>query len=297
LPNEHEQSAITVKIPLNRVKEKSQVCYVSAIAFKLAGQQSRKESSMTFAQEIRDCLEQLMQLKSSTSYPLKTHPLDRVWQNVTVHVTSPGWIYLKLTEQGIAEWLYILANSQMHLSSLDQSTSRVVKNTSSDLRNDFSIRDSTGKFHVLYSHARCCSLLRSASREGITFPHLPDDFESKEPIFDLLKLHHPAEQNLVSELVTTIDAINAIFFNETSLDETSLAINLAARCDPVSVWKISQALSHSFEEFYQSCRIWGEVMQSNPQLAQRRLGLVLITQKILRSLLEEALAIEAPVEL
>jgi len=308
LPLEHSLSVVTPQIPLiplNRVKDKTQICYVSAIALKLAGQNARKGSAMNLALEIGDNLEQMIKVSNSESPALKNHPLGQIWQNVAVQVTFPGWIYLKLTEQAVADWLQILADQRMHLSSLDQSTSRVVKNTLSNLESAFNNRDSTDKFYVSYSHARCCSLLRSAAREGIISLD-PINFALKEPNLRLLPFQHPTERHLVSQIVTVLDDMAAlgdatVLENGVAPEDRPMlnAIPLAARLapDPVSIWKSAQALSHSFEDFYQACRIWGAVMQHEPQLAQMRLGLVLITQKVLRSLLEEGLAIAAPVEL
>ncbi len=275
---EHLRSAIPREIPLNRVKDKTQICYVSAIALKLTGRHSRKGSPVNLALEIGDCLEQMMALKNDGFHSLDDHPLARVWQNVTVRVEASGWIYLKLTEQGVAEWLQILVDRQTNPSNLAQSTSRVAKNTSSLPKNALKVCDSTDKFHILYGHARCCSILRSAVKEGIVSQNLLD-FELKESSSSLFKPQHPAEKNLISQIATALDAAY--------LDRVT---------NPVSIWKSAQALSYSFEEFDKSCRIWGEVMQCDPQLARMRLGLVVITQKILRSLLA-SLEIEAPFEL
>ena len=53
----------------------------------------------------------------------------------------------------------------------------------------------------------------------------------------------------------------------------------------------------AWEEFFKHCRIWGEVKTKTPKLAQVRLGLVAVTQKLLRSLLQDSLGVCAPMEL
>ncbi len=285
LPSEHSRSSISLKIPLNRVKEKTQICYVSAIALKLAGQYSRKSSPINIALEIEHYLEQRVELKNEGSHSLDNPLLDRVWQNVTVQVDSPGWIYLKLENQGVAEWLHILVDQPMYPGSLDQSISRDVKNTSSILEKPWEIRNSTDKFYVLYSHARCCSLLRSAAKDGVITQNLLH-FELKDSRSSLFKPQHTAELHLIDQIASVLDNVSV-------LDHAAQPEKVAF---PTVIWKSAQALSHSFEDFYKSCRIWGEVRQQDPQVAQMRLGLVLITQKVLRSLLE-SLAIEAPFEL
>jgi arginyl-tRNA synthetase len=65
----------------------------------------------------------------------------------------------------------------------------------------------------------------------------------------------------------------------------------------LSCLKLASTLSNALESFYSNCRIWGEVKTQTPKLAQARLGLVAITQGLLRSLLQEKLGVPAPVEL
>ncbi|NEP58605.1 MAG: hypothetical protein F6K31_16565 [Symploca sp. SIO2G7] len=92
-----------------------------------------------------------------------------------------------------------------------------------------------------------------------------------------LRLVHPAERRLIAQIIDVQDAL----INQSQLQGIKLA----------------RELSKAFEQFYSSCRIWGEVKSQAPQLAQARLGLVAVTQILLRSLLQEQLGILAPVEL
>jgi len=279
LLGEHLKFALPSEIPLNRVKADPQISYVSAIALKLAGRRSQTEA-MSIALGISEGWEQMVAIESKKN-TLDT--LNKIWQTTTIQVDSLGWIYLKLAEQGVAEWLQILAHPQTYCNNLDQSTSTVAKNA-------LCIRDSTSKFHICYVHARCCSLLRSAMRDNLIDAH-SHNFTLREQNLTLFNLRHPTEQHLVSQMVTALDSL-AVSAKSAGLNGATVA-----QPPPALIWKSAQDLSYSFEAFHKSCQIWGEVMQSDPQLAQMRVGLVLITQKILRSLLEEGLGIAAPVEL
>jgi hypothetical protein len=92
-----------------------------------------------------------------------------------------------------------------------------------------------------------------------------------------LRLVHPAEVALIAQIVDWLDEMS----------------------DPEQRnWvKLASAVSNAFDNFYSSCRIWGEVKTQTPKLAQARLGLVGVTQASLRALLEDQLGIPAPVEL
>ncbi|NJS08939.1 MAG: hypothetical protein HC789_00460 [Microcoleus sp. CSU_2_2] len=99
-----------------------------------------------------------------------------------------------------------------------------------------------------------------------------------------LRLVHPAEYNLISQLLTVLDSL-AFVFGEYS-DERS-----------IDYFKLANSLSAAFQIFYSQCRIWGEVKIETPKLAQARLGLVLVTQSLLRFMLEDLLKAAAPLEL
>ncbi|HEY9612937.1 DALR anticodon-binding domain-containing protein [Allocoleopsis sp.] len=233
----------------------------------------------------------------------------------SVEVVSPGWIQFRLTDRGLATWLQQLIQISPLLSDWEDYSSiglqrkgepgdrdsKIKKRYSQELEithpGRLSERSKTAQtlFQVQYAHARCCSLLRLAHREGLIelsdleckapswqwvkpnpIPWMFDDLEMEgEP--RRLRLGHPAERGLIAQLLEGTDRISSL--------------------TPASAIKLAHALSKAFETFYSACRIWGEVKTETPQLAQARLGLVAVTQKLLRSLLEDQLGVTAPPEL
>ncbi|MDZ7993558.1 MAG: DALR anticodon-binding domain-containing protein [Nostoc sp. EfeVER01] len=148
-------------------------------------------------------------------------------------------------------------------------------------------------FVVEYAHARCCSLVLLAHREGLIKLREPVpktspafwDVISPNPLPWLncdgtLQLNHPDERRLIGELIQVVDNIE---------------------CPDVSgsvKWeKIALNLSQAFEKFWSNCRIWGEIKITSPELAQARLGLLMATQSVLKFVLEENLGVFAPLEL
>ena len=98
-------------------------------------------------------------------------------------------------------------------------------------------------------------------------------------LFRSLLLNHANEMLLMHQLVKLVDDL--------------VCTGSSARNWETAATKLSQA----FEKFWGSCRIWGEVKIQTPELAQARLGLLVATQLVLRSVLEDKLQVVAPIEL
>ncbi len=270
-----------IDIPLNQVKDLTQVKYVSAIAFKLAKpwDMQTMELAQAIATEWHD-------LTKKAGAMFDQLPLDRVGQNFDVQTALPGWIYLRLKDEGLAIWLQIL-NKPLNLRG-DRTRFHFENN------NQF-FSNSTNLFEIQHNHARCCTLLRLAAQTGIISltPSLQQDcladnawyIAEPNPIPWLepdqrLRLSHPLEHRLIAQSVTVLD---------------ELASHPSP--SPARVLKLAQSLSQTFQAFEASCQIWGEVLSTHPELAQARLGLVTMTQSILQWMLKDWLAVEAPVEL
>ncbi|HEY9606798.1 MAG TPA: DALR anticodon-binding domain-containing protein [Allocoleopsis sp.] len=280
-----EPKLVPETIPMHRVSDRNSVMYRSAIALKL---------SPHLHQSAFDIANQLV-----ASFP---NAIDRSAKQMvlelTVEVESSGWINFWLSDRTLATWLQYL---------IQVSPGRGLKEKESNPWHGEDVKrtqpkqllkgqnDSHTLFPIQYAHARCCSLLRLAHQYGLVqltdadFKTANWQFVEPNPIPWLneeqgvdtaqrhLRLGHPAERRLLAQLLEVQDEI--------------------ASLDRLRVVKLASALSQEFEQFYSSCRIWGEVNIQTPKLAQARLGLIAVTQKLLRSLLQDQLGVSAPVEL
>lgn len=254
-----ELHQVEKRIPLHRAKDCRRTLYVSAIALQLS--QARNMPAL----EIATGLAKLVQ----------------EGQDFTVRVVPPGWIHLELTEPKLAAWLQRLAlggnqgqvaiNYDLHSCTYDFPEGAVPPSSSS-------------LFAVQYAHARCCSLVQMAHREGLITFREPQD--APGPLHWLnsnqqLCLVHLAERALIAQLVGLLDDLYCPGGEGKMIDWEKAALNL----------------SQAFQTFYSCCRIWGEVKIQTPHLAQARLGLVMATQSVLRLLLEDLFGVCAPPEL
>ncbi|MDY7023519.1 MAG: DALR anticodon-binding domain-containing protein [Cyanobacteriota bacterium] len=249
------------EIPVYALKDSWPIQYHCAIALKLA--------------------------KINNHHPVEiaTHILQGLsgeseWVEIGVNVTLSGIIAFELTDQAIATWLQQMTQTPLPLSSFPVSSTEVfIENNDQNL------------FKIQYAHARCCSLLRLADRDQIIF--LAEPSVQTTPALWLfsepklipwlecnrkLRLQHDRERRLISQLLTSFD-----------LDQPA---------SDQKYWKTkANLISDAFQEFYRQCQIWGEVKLETPELAQARLGLISVTQAVLRYILQEKLGLIAPLEL
>ncbi|MEH2120353.1 DALR anticodon-binding domain-containing protein [Nostoc sp.] len=243
----------------------------------------------------------------------------------SVQIVPPGWIHFELTHSTLAAWLQSLAVGSLGeqgvgrgqgsreqkaegkevifnspLCPQQKAPLPFVPNTTlgeaaptTPLSTSAQYPMPNSLFAVQYAHARCCSLVLMAHREGLI--KLREPVPNTSPAFwsvifpnplpwlncdGTLRLNHPGERRLIAELVQVVDNIE---------------------CPDISgsvKWeKVALNLSQAFENFWSNCRIWGEVKITSPELAQARLGLLMATQSVLRYVLEENLGVFAPLEL
>jgi hypothetical protein len=256
-------------IPLYRFPDDTVVLYRSAIALKLAP---------LWQLPVLDIAHQLV----ASFLTINQDTTGQICLDFSIEVLSSGWIEFRLSDWGLATWLQHGIYAFAPLAPQPPL-----------IKGEYVSPDKF--FPVQYAHARCCSLLRLAHTQGLIklrdldfntvswqlvepnpIPWLNDD-QGADTGQLLLRLVHPAERRLIAHILDVQDVIS----DQAQLSEVKLAT----------------ALSIVFERFYSSCRIWGEVKSQTPKLAQARLGLVVLTQALLRSLLQDYLGVPAPIEL
>jgi hypothetical protein len=264
-------------IPLNQINTGTQLEYVSALAFKLAQFQSL--STFALADQIRVSLDHQDQTVQFDTPP------ERIWQNFIISISQPGWIHLRLTDLGLAEWLQWTIDAIW------------TPSKPADPRSAFEAGhylQSAVTFEVLHTYARCNSLLRLGKSEKLI------QFESEQ---DFNHLSQPipwlnAEQAFRTQYLPDWDLIQQL---SEAMDYLATSAAVASASSEQQAFnhqalKVAHRLSQTFQRFHASCRIWG-LDQQKRSLAQVRLGLVLITHKVLQSLIEARLGWKAHLEL
>ncbi|NEO58597.1 MAG: hypothetical protein F6K54_39435 [Okeania sp. SIO3B5] len=301
-------------IPINQTINNRQILYKSAIALKLAA--VCQQPAIYIANELVKYLREIVKTDANKNI-----------NNFEFEVISSGMIYFNLTDLSIANWLHYLTSftlifEQQELQvgvdlnevsrgewpfprtevrscfcngDLSKSPTTFHQSTRGFKPNYFDKSlETTNLFPIQYSHARCCSLLRMGICDrliNLTSKDVDTSgqfllFQISQPISwqqanGQLQFSHNSEYQLIAQIASTLDRIYCVSSSK----------------KPINWQKVADAVSVAFQDFYSHCRIWGEVKVKKPKLAQARLGLVLLTQSVLRFLLEERLGVEAPVEL
>lgn len=255
------------KIPLEQVKKKTfAVAYKSPIALKLAAQSGKcAELALQIAERFHQPSSLLWRNDSVTA--------AAILSEFVVKVTKQGWLEFALSDRGLATWLQCLLQNPLPTNHRQQIATVTL-----------SEKDHSKLLISQYVHARCCSLLRLASDARlirVKEPASPEQTSFCDSVVWLtgegdFYLSHSTEQALIFETIATLD-----WFYEP--------------CQPHDIHahlKMMFRLSQAFQAFDRACRILGE----SPQRSQAKLGLVMTTQKLLRSLLQE-IGVSAPSEL
>jgi hypothetical protein len=252
-------------LQLKKVGKKTQLIYSTAIALKLATQ---------FSVDRRQIGSQILAAIST----IRTNP-DReislqqeVWACLRVSLTPAGLIQLEPEDGAIARWLDFLCRHPPLIHSPFALT--------------FSAR-TQDIFHLQATHARCCSLLQLAHREGLIVLTQPEQnpltWQLTQPqslpwlAAQELGLQNEDDQRLIFQLV---DAVDRLSFTTPKGE---------------AVYQSCRAICQELQQFLRHYPLLGEG-KAHP-LIHTRLGLILATQRILRLLLEDVLDIEAPIEM
>jgi hypothetical protein len=279
-------------IPLRLVTNQTYISYVSAIALPLS--KTWQKSPTEIAQNLAGSLAQtVVENDSLLLYP----PLDRVWKHFLFEANSSGWLFLKLTDQGLAEWLqsllYLFDNfayspervkkSQGDLSIAFRNPTDEICLIGESTDRNFLSRNSTDLFFAQHIHARCCSLIALGREIGL----MPS---GEMPWLDakgLLRCQYPVERQLLEQICLGWDQVALM---------AEPAKTKSSKTESAKTVKLIQGLSQAFHRFYGNCSIFGEVRMNDPALAQVRLGLVAVARSLLQVLLEQ-MDIVAPTEL
>ena len=265
-------------IPLKHVKNATRIVYSSAIAHRLAVH--HQIPTAIAAQHVHHVLSTTVLLEQS----LEQRPLiETVLQGATVHLMPTNLIQVELSDRAIAAWLnHLIVGEATDLGASHSTLKFKEANSNKEL--------SSAIFAAQHAHARCCSLLRLADREGLikldASAALPNKWQIVSPAAipwltptDQFCWQHPTVHGLMTQLVTADDAHEQI----PSLSETSVV-------------KVAQALAQAFEQFHRTHPLRSPSLTTNLQVLYTTLGLLLCTQRLLYQLLEH-LAIQAPTEL
>ena len=129
-------------------------------------------------------------------------------------------------------------------------------------------------FYVQYAHTRCCSLIRMAKEAGLDVPaNAAIVTEAGKLLFT-----EPEERKLLMSLLAVPEQLK----------------RAAEERATHKVVRLAEAIAIDFHKFYDRCRILGDVLNKNPELAKARLALVEATRQVLLNLLEGVLKINAP---
>ncbi|WP_287526297.1 DALR anticodon-binding domain-containing protein [Okeania sp. SIO2C2] len=290
------------EIPINQTINNGAIVYKSAIAMKLAS--VCQQPAIYIATELVKYCREIVNTDT-----------NKETDNFEFEVISSGIIYFYLTDLSIANWLDYLTSFPLNFEQQElqvgvdfnevrscfcngdvSKSPKTFRQSRRGFRPNYFDKslETTNLFPIQYSHARCCSLLRMGIRDRLinvtlTGPDGSGQFWQLQTSKSIswqqpngqLQFLHDAEYQLIAQIASTLDRIYCVSSSK----------------KPINWQKVADAMSVAFQDFYSHCRIWGEVKVKKPKLAQARLGLVLVSQSILRFLLEERLGGEAPVEL
>ncbi len=250
---------ISIPLELSSRKLDDKIVYKSPLCLQLSSIEPEKARVHSEADSLR-VAQQFINLFSNLK---TTENISN--QDLQISISGAGWLEFVLGDRFLKMWLQELPQMDFP-----------------DCSSPLLISDIPFQLH--YTHARCCSLLRSGHRDrliqlhSLDFQQLHWQWQAPQPIpFNCLSWRLKEEKKLIRQLITIVDEI----YDRSKLHWLKLATNF----------------SEVILEFERNCRIWGEIKQHNPLLAQARLGLIALSQYYLRWILAQKLGVFPPVEL
>jgi arginyl-tRNA synthetase len=225
---------------------KQQFIYKSSIALQLA--KIEKKSPQLIAENIVNNL-----VKSNLK------------ESFLVRISDQGWLEFVMLDRTLNHWL-----NQIYPLNIPRNTN--IKKEKKQI-----------SFINIYTHTRCCSLLKSAHRHSIiSLDNLDlktNQWTIKKPEIINYKTLLKSEKNpqeLIRELIIIREKINNQKLNyQNTLNN----------------------LSQKILEFESSSRIWGETLQQNISLSQAKLGLIALSLHYYQNIFQAEFNQELPQEI
>ncbi|WP_258316362.1 hypothetical protein [Cylindrospermopsis raciborskii] len=197
-----------------------------------------------------------------------------------VQVPTTGSIHIQPTDLTIASWLHRLTIKDHNWQPiLDWGVNSQIQTHACSVYNSLSI------FAVQHAYARCVSLINLAKREG--WIKIVENDTEGQPLLSVsfipwldhcqkLRFYQPDEIHLIHLLVRTVDDL--------AFPHIQRSINWLA---------VAEKLSSAFEKFWSNCPIWGYVKIHDLELAKARIGMLILTQVVIKYILEVKLNVTA----
>lgn len=256
---------------LPQVRNATSLVYASPVALPLAS--CLHVSPVDLAREITEGLSNL-EVFPPDRQDLNEELMKFIWKNLNINVLPSGWLRLAVNDRGVAHWLQFWLTHPPQLSpqlSIDH-------NLAAGL-------DASVLLPCQYAYARCNALLRLGDQEGlIELSGQPDwNWLAPGPVpwlaAETLRFKHSAEWQLLTQIVSVADQLFDV-----------------AAPSPAQNWlAIAVKLTQAWQAYDRACQIFSR--PAEVELASSRLGLVMLTQRLLRWLLQARLGVNVPFEL
>jgi len=256
-------------VPVQLLRRGSDIGYGWAIAQKIAA--LNHVSAQVSAQHLLPLIQQFL---AGSEFPTWLSVPAHVLPHLQVTAGETGLIRLVLTDIAIASWCEWVLQTPGEIFAKPVPPKGELSPTL--------------EFRLQHSHARCCSLLRLAQREGRildlqTATGYYQWVESQAVVWldpaQILLLQHPSEVQLIRVL------FHGIHFWQASAPTT-----FQQRA------KIADSLAIAFQNFHRDRPLWANDSAQAQKIQLAQLALLTLTQNVLYGVLS-SLAISAPAEL